>query len=109
MADDVEIFGDAEMDFRAAFDWLEKKWRVKKILCEGGGELNTALIQQNLVDDIYVTLCPFIFGGRHAPTLADGVGVSSVKEATRLGLKSWKRVGEELYLVYHVRKRTRSK
>src|SRR5437763_1723698 len=75
-ADDVEVFGDEELDFVAAFRWLEKKWRVKTILCEGGGELNMALIRQNLVDEIYVTLCPFIFGGRHAPTLADGSGIT---------------------------------
>jgi riboflavin-specific deaminase-like protein len=105
VADEVEIFGDAEMDFKAAFDWLQKKWKVKKILCEGGGELNTALIRQNLVDEIYVTFCPLIFGGRGAPTMADGVGVKNVAEATRLRIKSMKRIGQELFLVYRVQKR----
>jgi len=108
VADDVEIFGDKEMDFPAAFRWLDKKWRVKSILCEGGGELNTALIRQNLVDEIYVTFCPLIFGGRHAPTMADGEGVHSVKEATRLEIKSMKRHGQELFVVYRVRKRART-
>ncbi len=105
VADDVEIFGDNEMDFGAAFEWLQKKWGVKNILCEGGGELNTALIQQNLVDEIYVTLCPLIFGGRNAPTLADGVGVKSVDHATHLQIKSLKRIGQELFIVYRVRRR----
>jgi riboflavin-specific deaminase-like protein len=105
VADDVEIFGDAELDFRAAFCWLEKKWRVKKILCEGGGELNMALIRQNLIDEIYLTLCPLIFGGRAAPTLADGPGVSSVEEAPKLRLKTMRRIGQELFLVYRVRER----
>lgn len=108
VADDVEIFGDAEMDFRAAFAWLQRKWHVKSILCEGGGELNTALIRQNLVDEIYVTLCPLIFGGRHAPTMADGIGVKSVDDATRLQIKSLKRVGQELFVVYRVRNGKRS-
>jgi len=108
VADDVEIFGDAEMDFKAAFHWLERKWHVKKILCEGGGELNTALIRQNLVDEIYVTICPLIFGGRAAPTMADGAGVRSVAEATRVKLKSMKRVGQELFLVYRVQAAGRS-
>ena len=102
--DDVEIFGDKELDFGAAFRWLQKKWRVKKILCEGGGELNATLFRQNLVDEIYVTFCPLIFAGRGAPTMADGVGVSRVEEAARLRIKSLKRVGEELFLVYGVRK-----
>jgi len=108
VADDVEIFGDSELDFEAAFGWLQKKWSVKKILCEGGGELNTALIRQNLIDEIYVTLCPLIFGGRNAPTLADGTGVTSLDQATKLRIKSVKRIGQELFLVYTVRKQTRS-
>jgi riboflavin-specific deaminase-like protein len=107
VADDVEIFGDNELNFESAFRWLEKKWRVKKILCEGGGELNTALIRQNLVDEIYVTLCPLIFGGRGAPTLADGAGVSNIREAVKLRIKSLRRVGQELFLVYAVGKRAR--
>ncbi len=102
VADDVEIFGDEEMDFKAAFDWLRKKWNVKTILCEGGGELNTALIRQKLVDEICLTLCPLIFGGRGAPTMADGVGVKNLDQATRLRIKSMKRVGQELFLVYRV-------
>ena len=104
VADDVEVFGDSELDFIAAFRWLAKKWRVKKILCEGGGELNMALFRQNLVDEIYVTICPLIFGGRGAPTLADGAGVSRVEKAGRLRIKSMKRVGQELFLVYRVQK-----
>src|ERR1041385_4474749 len=43
VADAVETFGDDELDFTAAFDWLRAKWNVKRLLCEGGGELNTAL------------------------------------------------------------------
>jgi riboflavin-specific deaminase-like protein len=108
VADDVEIFGDAELDFGAAFRWLQKKWNVKKILCEGGGELNMTLIRQNLIDEIYLTLCPLLFGGRHAPTMADGTGVTSVAQGRRLRLKSLKRIGQELFLVYRFPKRTRS-
>jgi riboflavin-specific deaminase-like protein len=106
VADDVEIFGDEEMDFKAALDWLQKKWKVKKLLCEGGGELNTALIRQNLVDEIYITICPLVFGGRGAPTMADGLGVKSVEEATKLRIKSLKRVGQELFVVYRVQNRS---
>ena len=104
VADDVEMFGENELDFAAAFRWLHTKWRVQKILCEGGGELNTALFRQNLVDEIYVTICPLIFGGRAAPTMADGLGVSRTEEAARLRIKSLQRVGHELFLVYTLRK-----
>jgi len=54
-----------------------------------------------------VTLCPVIFGGRQAPTLADGKGFETLAEAARLQLKSLKRIGNELFLVYRVKKQPR--
>jgi riboflavin-specific deaminase-like protein len=106
-ADEVRVCGETEIDFDAALHWLREKWQVNRLLCEGGGELNAALLRANQVDEIYVTICPVIFGGRAAPTLADGQGVESLADATLLDLKSWRRVGDELYLVYRVRNRRR--
>lgn len=105
VADDVEIFGEKEFDFAAALRWLEKKWGAGKILCEGGGELNWSLLRRGLVDDLYQTVCPLIFGGRNAPTLADGDGVSRLDQAIRVRLKTFKRIGQELFLVYGVQKK----
>lgn len=104
VADDVEMFGDEQLDFAAAFDWLREKWNVQRLLCEGGGELNAALLRAELVDEIYQTVCPLIFGGSGAPTLVDGAGITDVKDALRLRLKSVIRVGQEIFLVYRVLK-----
>jgi len=102
VADDVEIFGERELDFTRALSWLHNKWRVRRLLCEGGGELNATLLRLGLVDEIYQTVCPLIFGGRDAPTLADGQGIDDVRKATRLRLKSLKRVGQEVFVVYRL-------
>jgi len=107
LADEVKVFGEKELDFTAALEWLREKWKVKRLLCEGGGEVNAALFRAGLINEIYHTLCPLIFGGRHAPTMADGIGVKTVAEATKLRLKSMKRVGDELFLVYRVLKKAR--
>jgi riboflavin biosynthesis pyrimidine reductase len=56
------------------------------------------------VDEIYQTVCPLIFGGRHAPTLADGNGVTDMQQAIKVRIKSLKRMGQELFLVYRVLK-----
>jgi len=103
VADAVEIFGGEQLDFVKALRWLRQEWNVKRLLCEGGGEINDALFQAKLVDEIYVTLCPLIFGGRHAPTLADGQGAEKLSEAASLVLKSNRRFGDEVFLVYRVR------
>jgi 2,5-diamino-6-(ribosylamino)-4(3H)-pyrimidinone 5'-phosphate reductase len=102
MGVEIGAFGERELDFTAALRWLREKWKVKRLLCEGGGEVNAALFRENLVDEIHLTLCPVIFGGRNAPTMADGDGIQKLADATPLKLKSMERVGDELFLVYRV-------
>jgi riboflavin-specific deaminase-like protein len=98
----VKICGRREIDFRLAFEWLSEEWKVKRLLCEGGGELNSALLRAGLVNEVHLTVCPKILGGRRAPTIADGPSAVKLAGATRLKLKSLKRAGDELFLVYDV-------
>jgi 5-amino-6-(5-phosphoribosylamino)uracil reductase len=60
------------------------------------------LFRAGLVDEVHVTLCPLIFGGRNAPTMADGHGVEKLADANRLKMRSLQRIGDELFLVYQV-------
>lgn len=100
VADEVKICGETAIDFPLALDWLREKWKIKRLLSEGGGELNGALFAADLVDELHLTLCAKIIGGRHAPTIADGVGIASLAQAIPLELASLKRWGEELFVVY---------
>jgi 2,5-diamino-6-(ribosylamino)-4(3H)-pyrimidinone 5'-phosphate reductase len=102
VADEVRVCGEREIDFAAALRWLRHDWGVKRLLSEGGGELNGALFHAGLVNELHITLCPLIFGGHDAPTLADGVGVATLDDATALVLKSCQPVGQELFLIYRV-------
>jgi riboflavin-specific deaminase-like protein len=100
VASEVKILGQREIDFHKALRWLREKWKVKRLLCEGGGELNDALFRARLVDELHLTICPKIFGGRTAPTIAEGIGASKLSNAAQLKLKSMKRIGDELFVVY---------
>ncbi len=100
VADEVKIFGEKEIHFRAAFQWLREKWNVKRLLCEGGGELNDALFRAGLVDELHLTICPKIFGGRPAPTIADGRGAGDLKKAAGFRLLSIQRANDELFTVF---------
>ncbi|MGA9450346.1 MAG: dihydrofolate reductase family protein [Verrucomicrobiia bacterium] len=102
VADEVKVCGENEISFRAALCWLRVKWGVKRLLCEGGGELNAALFQAGLVDELHLTICPKIFGGRSAPTIADGRGFHQLAKATPLQIKSFKRIGNEIFAVFTV-------
>lgn len=100
LADEIRICGKSEIDFPAALRWLREQWNVKRLLCEGGGELNDALFRAGLVDEIHATICPIIFGGRTAPTLSDGLGCLRLADAAKFKLSSFRREKAELFTVF---------
>ena len=108
LAEAVKVCGHKQVDFKEALRWLHEKWGVKRLLCEGGGQLNDALFRAGVVDELHLTICPIIFGGRNAATIADGVGVPKLSNAAVLRLKSLKRVANEVFLVYEVLKKSKS-
>jgi len=100
LVDEIRICGNEQIDFVQSLAWLQEKWNVRRLLCEGGGELNAALFNAGLVCELNLTVCPKILGGRAAPTIADGLMGSSLAAAAQLRLKSMTRRGDELFLVY---------
>jgi riboflavin-specific deaminase-like protein len=99
-ADEVEICGAREIDFGRAMVWLRDRWQVKRLVCEGGAELNDTLFRIRIVDELHVTICPQIFGGRQAPTLAEGTGANQLARAAGFQIKSLRRIGDELFAVF---------
>jgi len=96
--------GQREINFPVALRWLRTKWQVKRLLCEGGGELNAAMFRANLVDELHLTICPKIFGGRHAPTVAEGEESPGLRWAKRFELSSFRPKEAELFTVFSRRK-----
>jgi riboflavin-specific deaminase-like protein len=107
LADTVRICGEEEIDFKEALAWLRQAWGVERLLCEGGARLNAALFRAGLVHELNLTICPRIFGGRLAPTIAEGDPLPRLAEAAPCRLRSFRRVGDELFLVYDVAPRPR--
>ncbi len=97
---EIKVCGKQEVNFRSALHWLHRKWRVNRLLCEGGGELNDALFRAGLVDELHLTLCPKVFGGRNAPTISDGLGLGTLSLARNMNLKSSRQLSDELFLVF---------
>lgn len=75
---------------------------VRTLVAEGGGELNASLLEEGLVDELKLTLCPVLIGGKTAPTLFDGAGLpaGSLRHA-RLVRQSLSASGE-LFLDYQI-------
>jgi len=73
---------------------------IKKILVEGGGTTNWAFVKENLVDEIIITITPYLVGGVTATTLVDGDGFSVITKSTKLKLKNTRRMKNEIILHY---------
>ena len=72
---DVEIrtFGREKVQLVQLMEYLYQKG-IRRMLVEGGGELNWSLFVEGLVDEFIVFTAPFVIGGRSAPTPIDGEG-----------------------------------
>jgi len=92
---DVYVCGDKTVNLKKA---MEKLYRlgVRKVMVEGGGEVNFSLLKDNLVDEIHLKIGNFIFGGRTASTLVDGDGFS---EKTAKKVKIVELIRKENYLI----------
>ena len=78
-----------------------KKMGIKKILVEGGGEINWSFFSQGLVNELIVTIAPRIVGGRQATTLVEGEGYPSISSGVKLQLqKVQMQTNGELVLYY---------
>ena len=71
---------------------------IKRILVEGGGTTNWYFFNEKLVDEIIVTVTPYILGGSTAISLVEGVGFENVSNS--FTLKKIKKIQNELVLHY---------
>lgn len=95
---------DSDVDLRSMVEKLRCDYGVKRLACEGGGELFRSLLELDLVDELKLTIAPFLFGGRKAPTLT-GVNLDFLTQIVHCSLVDMKVVGEECFLTYHVERK----
>jgi riboflavin-specific deaminase-like protein len=100
LADHVFVSPGNTVDLHAGLLSLARDFNVRSVMVEGGGGLNDAFFQADLVDELHLTWCPLIFGGALAPTISDGSGIARLADATRFHLASCEPLGDELFLVY---------
>jgi 2,5-diamino-6-(ribosylamino)-4(3H)-pyrimidinone 5'-phosphate reductase len=103
---EVIVAGDKTVDIKALFSKLEKKMGFKKILVEGGGELNWSVLSLGLADELILTIAPRVAGGRLATTLVEGDGYDAISQGPKFRLVRMQktRVGELVLFFYRAGK-----
>lgn len=74
---------------------------LQRLAILGGGELIASLLAVDLVDELWLTICPLLLGGANAPTPVDGVGFAA-EFAPRLELLSAQPIEQEVFLHYRL-------
>ncbi|MBM3903793.1 MAG: 2,5-diamino-6-(ribosylamino)-4(3H)-pyrimidinone 5'-phosphate reductase [Thaumarchaeota archaeon] len=96
---DVVIAGKSRVELKPLLQFLYKT-KIKTILLEGGGTTNWDFVNQGLVDEILVTITPYLVGGTNAKTLVEGDGFSKISKSLRLKLHKIRRQNNEVILHY---------
>ena len=90
------------VDLRRMLQVLRSEYDVRRVACEGGAELFRSLLELQLVDRLNLTIAPYIFGGKGAPTLT-GRGSSFLPSSVRCSLVQMRIIGQECFAEYRLK------
>jgi len=98
-----------DVDLGAMLRTLRDQYKVRTVACEGGPTLFRSLLERGLVDQLNLTIAPYMFGGANAPTLT-GLSKEFLPASVHCGLIDMRVVGQECFLTYRIKHpRRRSK
>jgi diaminohydroxyphosphoribosylaminopyrimidine deaminase / 5-amino-6-(5-phosphoribosylamino)uracil reductase len=93
----VLVCGKGDVDLAALMPALAGMG-IRKILIEGGSELNAGALEAGIVDGVLLFVAPAIIGGRGAKPVVGGAGAAFVKDALGLSGMRVRRVGRDFLI-----------
>ena len=100
----VHLSNSKHVDLAGMLETLRKKYEVRTVACEGGPTLFRSLLEQDLIDQLNLTIAPYMFGGAKAPTLT-GLNTKFLPASVHCSLNDMRTVGDECFLTYRIRRR----
>ena len=91
-----------DVDLEEMLRILRHQYNVRTVACEGGPTLFRSLLERGLVDQLNLTIAPYLFGGAKAPTLT-GLSKEFLPASVHCRLIQMRVVGEECFLTYRIR------
>ena len=94
---------DAEhVDLAIMLDTLRNQYKVGTLACEGGPTLFRALLEEDLIDQLNLTIAPYMFGGATAPTLT-GLNNKFLPASIHCSLIDARTIENECVLTYRIK------
>jgi 5-amino-6-(5-phosphoribosylamino)uracil reductase len=91
-----------QVNLRMMLDILRRKYNVRRLACEGGPTLFRSLLERGLIDQLNLTVAPYMFGGAKAPTLT-GLSKEFLPHSTRCLLIDMRKIGDECFFTYRIK------
>ncbi len=79
--------GERELDLVAALETLNREVGIRRLLLEGGGAANGALLQAGLIDELSLVIAPTVEGVPGGPTVFDLHGGPDALDAMSMALE----------------------
>ena len=79
-----------------------KELNYQKIAILGGAKLISSLLQEKLIDDIWLTICPVIFGQAQAVSWLDNLADSNLPLPLKLELLEVRTIASEIFVHYQI-------
>jgi 2,5-diamino-6-(ribosylamino)-4(3H)-pyrimidinone 5'-phosphate reductase len=99
----VLVSGKRKVNIKNLFQQLENLG-LKRILVEGGGEINWSVLKIGLANELIVTISPVVVGGRLSKTLVEGEGIANITNGIKMRLsKTLINYKNEIVLFYKLR------
>lgn len=96
-----------KVDLKEMLRVLRRDYKVRRVACEGGPILFRSLLELGLVDELNLTIAPYLFGGAGAPTLT-GLSKEFLPASVHCVMTKMRVVGDECFLTYKVRRKART-
>ena len=90
------------VDLAVMLETLRNQYKVRTLACEGGPTLFRALLEENSIDQLNLTIAPFMFGGATAPTLT-GLGNKFLPASVHCSLIKMRTIENECFLTYRIK------
>ena len=94
---DTVTLDPGELTLTTMLRRLRSAYDVRALLCEGGPTVFSAMLEEDLVDELFLTIAPMLVGAGTDPTLTSGGGLPEIR---RLALASVLERDNTLFLRY---------
>ena len=98
----VERLRAEQLTMTGVMKALRENHGVRSVLCEGGPTVFGALLGEDLVDELFLSLAPKIAGGGEAPSIVEGMPLAELQELELVWVLT---DGRELFLRYRLTNR----